>query len=404
MQYNKLSRKVAAIKPSPTLSIAAKAAALNAVGENIISLSTGEPDFDTPETVKEAAQKATKDGKTKYTPVSGIQPLKDAIIDKFRRDNGLLYERDQIIVSNGAKHVIFNALFAMLNPGEEVVIPSPFWTSYPDMVRLCDGVPVFVDCSIEDGFKLKPEALNNAITPKTKCVMLNFPNNPTGVAYTAAELKEILNVLRLQPHVYIISDDIYENIVFDDFEFRSLGQVEPRLYDRIVTVNGVSKSHAMTGWRIGYCGGPRDLVRAMDILQSHSTSNPSSIGQYAALEALTGDYDAWKSANQRLFQERRDIVVSKFRKLPAVRFVIPQGAFYLFLECSALMGSKTKDQRVISNGDVLCEYLLEKAGVAVVPGSAFGAPNCFRLSYAINKERLINGCDAIIQAIEKLAF
>jgi aspartate aminotransferase len=388
------SQALQRVKPSPTVAISAKARALKAEGRNIIALSAGEPDFDTPDNIKEAAIRAIREGKTKYTDPDGIPELKDAVVAKFKRENGLEYKRSQINVSPGGKPVIFNALMATLNPGDEVVIPTPYWVSYPDMALLCGGAPVFVETRAEDGFKLKPENLAKAITPHTKWVLLNSPSNPSGAAYTAAELKAIAAVLLDFPHVMVLTDDIYEHLTYGDFQFSTIAQVEPRLYDRTLTMNGVSKSYSMTGWRIGYAGGPEWLIKAMANVMTQTTSNPCSISQWASVEALNGPQD-FIPKNKKLFQDRRDLVVSMLNQANGLQCPVPEGAFYVYPSIDALIGKRARSGAVIDTDEAFATALLEAEGVAVVHGSAFGLGPAFRVSYATSNAELEDACARI---------
>ena len=382
------------IKPSPTMAVTAKARALKAEGRDVISLGAGEPDFDTPDNIKEAAIRAIREGKTKYTDVDGIPELKDAICAKFKRENGLDYKRSQVNVSPGGKAVIFNAFLATLNPGDEVIIPTPYWVSYPDMALLCGATPVFVDTSIETGFKLKPNDLAKAITPHTKWVLLNSPSNPSGAAYTRDELAALAAVLVDYPHVWVLTDDMYEHLVYEGFEFATIAQVEPRLYERTLTMNGVSKAYSMTGWRIGYAAGPESLIKGMAGVMSQTTSNPSSISQWAAVEALNGTQD-FIPKNQKLFQERRDLVVSMLNQAHGIKCPKPEGAFYVYPSLAQLVGKKTAGGAVIANDEDFARELLEAEGVAVVHGSAFGLSPFFRISYATGLETLEEACHRI---------
>ena len=366
-----LAHRLKQVKASPTVSLFGRVAELRAEGRDIVGLVAGEPDFDTPDNIKQAAIRAINAGHTKYTAVDGIAPLKEAICAKFKRENQLEYSPDQVIVSVGGKHVIFNAFMATLSAGDEVLIPAPYWVSYPEMVLLCDGVPVIVPCRAERGFKLAPEDLEKAITPRTKWVILNSPSNPSGAAYTYHELKQITDVLVRHPHVSVLTDDIYEHLVYGGFTFATAAQVEPSLYERTLTMNGVSKTYCMTGWRIGYAAGPRNVVKAMAAVQSHSTTNPTSISQYAALEALTGPQD-FIDRNVAAFALRRDFVVDALNAIPGVRCHKPEGAFYVFPSCEGLIGKKRPDGVRISNDEDFVRYLLEGAGVGLVFGAAFG--------------------------------
>jgi len=387
------------IKPSPTIAVTTKAAELKAAGKDVIGLGAGEPDFNTPEHICAAAKKAMDDGKTKYTPVGGTPELKKAIIDKFKRENNLDYNPDEIIVGTGGKQVIFNAMLASVNPGDEVIIPAPYWVSYPDIVAFCDGVPVFVDC-VGD-FKLKPEQLEAAITPKTKWLILNSPSNPTGAAYSAAELQALAEVLLRHPHVWVMTDDIYEHLVYDGFKFATIAETEPKLKPRVLTLNGVSKAYSMTGWRIGYGAGDATLIKAMAKLQSQSTSNPCSISQAAAVEALNGDQsflNDWRTA----FAKRRDMVVNALNEIEGISCKTPEGAFYVYPSFEGLLGKKTPDGVEIATSTDLATYLLESVGVAVVPGVAFGLDPYFRISYATSEENLQKACARIAEACAKL--
>lgn len=390
---NRLSR----IKPSPTIAVTNKAKELKAAGRDIIGLGAGEPDFDTPDFIKDAACKAIAAGETKYTAVDGTPALKDAIIAKFKRDNDLDYARDQITVGTGGKQVLYNALMASVNPGDEVLIPAPYWVSYPDMVLLAEGTPVTIECKPENNFKLTAEALEAAITPKTKWLIFNSPSNPTGGAYTRAELKELTNVLVKHPHVYIMTDDMYEHLVYDGFEFCTPAQVAPSLYDRTLTCNGVSKSYAMTGWRIGYAGGPKELIKAMSKIQSQSTSNPSSVSQAAALAALEGDQSFLAERNE-VFKERRNMVVDLLNAAEGLECLKPEGAFYVYPSCAGLIGKKTPDGKIIESDEDFVTYLLESEGVACVQGAAFGLSPYFRISYATSTENLTEACARIQRA------
>ncbi len=396
-----ISDSLGRIKPSPTVALTGKVAELKAQGRDIISLGAGEPDFDTPDHIKEAAIAAIRKGDTKYTPVDGTAAIKDAVIEKFRRDNGLTYKREQITVNCGGKHTIYNALMATLNPGDEVVIPAPYWVSYPDMTLLAGGTPVIVPCSMEAGFKLTAAALDRAITPKTKWVILNSPSNPTGAAYTYDELKALTDVLLKHPHVWVLADDIYEHIIYDGFKFYTVAQVEPKLYDRTLTMNGVAKAYAMTGWRIGFAGGPAALIKAIATVQSQSTSNPCSISQAASVAALTGTQD-FLPIRAAAFQKRRDLVVSMLNQAAGLHCPKPEGAFYVYPSCAGLIGKKTpKGQEIKSDLDV-AGYLLEAEGVAVVHGEAFGLSPHFRISYATSEAELIESCTRIQRACAAL--
>ncbi|MEZ5970560.1 MAG: pyridoxal phosphate-dependent aminotransferase [Hyphomonadaceae bacterium] len=391
---NQVSEALKRVKPSATMAMSAKARALKAAGRDCIALSQGEPDFDTPENIKEAAIRAMREGKTKYTDVDGIPELKDAICAKFKRENELEYRREQINVSPGGKPVIFNAWMATLNPGDEVIIPAPYWVSYPDMAIMCGGTPVFIDTTTENGFKVQPEALAKAITPHTKWLLLNSPSNPSGAAYTREELKALAAVLVDYPQVLILTDDMYEHLTYGDFKFTTIAQVEPRLYERTLTMNGVSKAYSMTGWRIGYAGGPQWLIKAMANVMAQTTSNPCSISQWAAVEALNGTQD-FIPKNKRLFQGRRDLVVSMLNQAKGLRCPTPEGAFYVYPSCAELIGKKTPNGAVIENDEAFAIALLEAEGVAVVHGGAFGLSPNFRISYATSNQCLEDACARI---------
>jgi aspartate aminotransferase len=389
-----LSAALDRVKPSATIAVTDKARALKAAGRNVIGLGAGEPDFDTPANIKLAAIHAIEAGKTKYTDVGGIPELKAAIIAKFQRENGLTYAPNQVVVSTGGKQVLYNALMATINPGDEVIIPAPYWVSYPEMVALAGGEPVPVVCTAEFGFKLQPAALEAAITPKTKWIILNSPSNPTGAAYSRAELKALTDVLVKHPHVWIMTDDMYEHLVYDDFAFFTPAQIEPKLFDRTLTVNGVSKAYSMTGWRIGYAGGPAELIKAMTTIQSQSTSNPSSISQWAAVEALNGPQD-FIPVNNETFKERRDLVVSMLNQAKGISCPRPQGAFYVYPSCAGTIGKTSPTGKVIANDEDFVTELLETEGVAVVQGSAFGLGPAFRISYATKTTDLEDACKRI---------
>ncbi len=379
---------------SATMGVSAKARALAAEGRDIIILSQGEPDFDTPQNIKDAAITAINAGKTKYTDIDGIPELKDAVVAKFKRENGLDYKRSQISIGTGGKQVLFNALMATINPGDEVVMPAPCWVSYADIVQLCGGKPVFANCRIEDGYKLRPEVLEAAITPKTKWFMFNAPSNPTGAAYTRAELKALTDVLLRHPNVWVMTDDMYEHLLFDGLEFCTIAQVEPKLYERTLTVNGVSKAYCMTGWRIGYAGGPEQLIKNMCKLQSQSTSNPSSISQWAGVEALNGPQD-FIPINAEKFRERRDLVVSMLNQAKGIKCPKPQGAFYVYPTCAENIGKTTKSGKKITNDEDFVTALLEEEGVACVHGAAFAMSPFFRVSYALANKDLEEACHRI---------
>lgn len=396
-----LSKNLLRIKQSPTMEITARAQELKSNGSNIISLSVGEPDFDTPQNIKEAGILAINQGKTKYTAVGGMPELKEAICNKFKKDNNLNYSKEQIIVSTGGKQVLFNALLATLNPEDEVIIPAPYWVSYPDMIKLSGGEPVFVEAKLSNGYKLTANELEDAITPKTKWLIFNSPSNPTGAGYSWDELKKLTDVLIKYPNIWIMSDDMYEHLAYDDFNFCTPAQVEPRLFNRTLTTNGVSKGHAMTGWRIGYAAGPVALIDAMRKIQSQSTSNPNTIAQWAALEALNGNQD-YLLENKNIFQERRDIVFDFLNSIEGIECPKPQGAFYIYASISKLIGKRTTKNIQIINDEDFATELLNTEGVAVVFGSAFGLSPAFRVSYATSKKELIEACTRIKRFCESL--
>jgi aspartate aminotransferase len=396
-----IARRMAAIKPSPTIAVTNLARELKAAGRDVIGLGAGEPDFDTPDSIKEAAIAAIRAGQTKYTAVDGTPELKAAVAAKFARENGLEFDIAEISVGTGGKQIIYNALMATLDPGDEVLIPAPYWVSYPDMVLLSGGTPVFVSCPDQTGFKLRPEDLDEAITPRTKWVILNSPNNPTGAAYTAEELRALTDVLLRHPQVWLLTDDIYEHLVYDGFRFVTPLAVEPRLRPRCLTMNGVAKAYAMTGWRIGYAGGPSELIKAMAKIQSQSTSNPCSISQAAAVAALTGPQD-FIAERAAVFCERRDLVVDLLNRAPGLRCHLPEGAFYVYPSAAGVIGRRTPDGAELSDSEGFARYLLEHAGVAVVHGTAFGMDPYFRISYATSTELLEEACRRIIRACESL--
>ena len=392
-----LSRRVQAIKPSPTLAVTARAAKLKAEGKDVIGLGAGEPDFDTPQHIKDAAIVAINKGFTKYTPVGGTATLKQAIIAKFKRDNGLDYTAKQILVSVGGKQSFFNLCLAVINPGDEVIVPAPYWVSYPDIALIAEGKPVIVECGIEQGFKMSPAQLKAAITPKTKIIVINSPSNPTGAMYTAAELTALGEVMRAAPHVLIATDDMYEHVRLTDEKFCNILNVCPDLYPRTMTLNGVSKAYSMTGWRIGYCGGPENIITAMENVQSQSTSNPTSISQVAAEAALNGDQGCI-APMVKAFKERHAFVVETFNKMPGVKCIAAGGAFYAFPDTRGAIASLAKRGVIKAANDLaFSEYLLEKAGVAVVPGSAFGAEGYIRISFATSMENLKTRWSAFIK-------
>ena len=389
-----LSSTLARVKPSPTIAVTNLAAELKAKGQDVIGLGAGEPDFDTPQNIKDGAIAAIVAGKTKYTAVDGIPELKQAVCAKFKRDNGLNYTPAQVSVASGGKQILYNALMATLNPGDEVIIPAPYWVSYPDMVLLAGGTPVFVEGPSQNAYKITPADLEAAITPKTKWFIFNSPSNPTGAGYTAAELKALTDVLMRHPHVWVMTDDMYEHLAYDDFKFATPAQVEPGLYDRTLTCNGVSKAHAMTGWRIGYAAGPVELIKAMSKVQSQSTSNPCTISQWAAVEALNGPQD-YIATNNAIFKRRRDLVVAMLNEAPGVTCPVPEGAFYVYPSITGCMGKTTPAGTVIDTDEIFAKALLEEKGVAVVFGGAFGLSPCFRVSYATADETLREACTRI---------
>ena len=375
------------VKPSATIAVTTKAAELKSAGHDVIGLGAGEPDFDTPDNIKEAAIKAIREGKTKYTPADGLPELKQAICGKFLRENGLTYKPSQVHVAPGGKPVIYNALVATLNPGDEVIVPAPYWVSYPEMVLMAGGEPVIAPCGPNTQYKLTPDALEAAITPRTRWIILNSPSNPTGAAYTKAELRGLADVLLRHPQVWVLTDDMYEHLVYDGFEYWTIAQVEPALYDRTLTMNGVSKAYAMTGWRIGYAAGPEKLIKAMGKVISQTTSNPSSISQYAAIEALNGPQD-FLEPRRKVYQERRDMVVAGLNKCAGLHCPTPEGAFYVYPSCAGVIGKTAPSGKVIENDEDFATELLETEKVAVVFGAAFGMSPAFRVSYATSTEAL----------------
>jgi aspartate aminotransferase len=397
----RISDRLNRIKPSPSSMAGQRARELRAAGRDIIGLTSGEPDFDTPEHIKEAVTRALAEGKTKYTDVSGTPELREAVAEKFRRDNGLDYKASDIIVGTGGKQVIFNAFLATVQAGDEVIVPTPYWVSYPDIVLLADGTPVFVPCAPEKGFKLQPEDLERAITPRTRWLVLNAPNNPSGAAYSRAEMKALTEVLLRHPHVWIMTDDIYEHILYDKREFVTPAQVEPALKERTLTINGVSKSYAMTGWRIGYGAAPTELIKPMIKLQSQSTSNPSSVAQAGALEALRGPqgFIAERTAE---FQARRDAIVPRLNAIDGVSCHMPEGAFYVFPSCEKLLGMKTPQGKRIETSDDFVLYLLDTEGLAVLQGTAYGVPPYFRMSFATSMKNLDEGVNRLARACAAL--
>jgi aspartate aminotransferase len=390
-----LKDSLSRIKPSATMAVTDKARALKAAGRDVIGLGAGEPDFDTPDNIKQAAIKAIESGRaSKYTAVEGLAELKTAVIGKFKRENNLDYKPNQIIVSTGGKQVLYNALMVTLNPGDEVIIPAPYWVSYPDMVLLAGGEPVIVPSRMEDGFKMKPEALEKAITPRTKWIIFNSPSNPTGAAYTKAELKTITDVLVRHPQVWVMTDDMYEHLVYDDFKFATPAEIEPNLYERTLTVNGVSKAYCMTGWRIGYAGGRADLIKAMSMLQSQSTSNPVAVSQWASVEALNGPQD-FIAKHNAIFKERRDLCVSMLNQSNGLHCPKPEGAFYVYPSCAGTMGKTAPSGKKLATDEDFVTELLEAEGVAVVQGTPFGFGPAFRISYATKTEDLEEACRRI---------
>src|SRR5690349_9037160 len=389
-----LADRLARVKPSPTMAMTALATELKAAGRDIISLSVGEPDFDTPANIQEAAIAAMRRGETRYTVFDGSIELKRAVCGKFKRENDLDYETSQITIGSGGKQVLYNALVATINPGDEVVIPAPFWVSYPEMVLLCEGTPVPVACPQNNGFKMRPEDLDAAITPRTKWLILNSPSNPSGAAYTEADLKMLSEVLLSHPHVWVMTDDMYEHLVYDDFEFNTIAQVEPRLYDRTLTVNGVSKTYCMTGWRIGYGAGPQQLIKAMAVLQSQSTHAPNTIAQWASVEALDGPQD-FIPKNNKAFKDRRDLVVSMLNQANGIHCPKPDGAFYVYPSCAGTMGKMAPSGKKLETDEDFVTELLGTEGVAVVQGTPFGYGPAFRISYATKTEDLEEACRRI---------
>jgi aspartate aminotransferase len=390
-----LADRLQCIKPSATIAVTDKARALKLAGRDVIGLGAGEPDFDTPDNIKEAATRAIRDGRaSKYTNVDGIAELKAAVVAKFKRENGLDYKPSQISIGAGGKQVLYNALIATLDPGDEVIIPAPYWVSYPDMVLLAGGTPVAVTATAETGFKLKPEQLEAAITPRTKWLILNSPSNPTGAAYTRSELKALTDVLVKHPHVWVMSDDMYEHLVYDDFVFTTPAQIEPGLYPRTLTVNGVSKAYCMTGWRIGFAGGPAPLIKTMAMIQSQSTSNPAAVSQWASVEALNGPKDFIPKHN-RIFKERRDLCVAMLNQAKGIKCPKPEGAFYVYPSCAGAIGrTAPSGNKIVTDEDFVTE-LLESEGVAVVQGSPFGLGPAFRISYATATSSLQEACERI---------
>ncbi len=394
--------RLSLIKPSPTIAVTQKARDLKAAGKDVIGLGAGEPDFDTPAHIIEAAKKALDDGMTRYTPVNGIPELREAIAAKFKRDNGLEYSIDEITVGCGGKQIIFNAFMATLDPGDEVIIPAPYWVSYPDIALLFGGKPVFVDCPAEKGFRMTPEDLDAAITPKTKWLILNSPSNPSGAAYTRDDLKGLTDVLMKHPHVWVMTDDIYEHVIYDDFEFFTVAQVEPGLWDRTLTLNGMSKAYCMTGWRVGFAAGPKELIKPITMVQSQSTTHTAAVSQAASVEALNGPQD-FIAANNKIFQERRDLVVSMLNQAQGLSCPTPEGAFYVYPSCAGTIGKKTPDGATIETDEDFVTYILESEGVAAVQGTAFGLSPHFRVSYATATDLLEDACQRIQRACAALS-
>ncbi|RPH02633.1 MAG: pyridoxal phosphate-dependent aminotransferase [Candidatus Pelagibacter sp. TMED153] len=388
-----VSNNLKRIKPSPTIAVTQKARELKASGKDIIGLGAGEPDFDTPDNIKEAAIKAIKDGDTKYTAVDGTPALKDAIIKKFKRENNLDYQVDEITVGTGGKQVIYNAMMATLNEGDEVVVPAPYWVSYPDIVLLAGGIPIILECNEKQGFKIDPQELEKSITKKTKWIILNSPSNPTGACYSEKDINEIAKVLKKNPHVYILSDDIYEHVIYEGFKFFTIAQIDS-LKNRVLTMNGVSKAYSMTGWRIGYAAGPKEIIKAIAKIQSQSTTNPSSISQAAAVEALNGVQNFIKE-RAISFQKRRDFVVKALNEIEGIECLNPDGAFYVFPSCKGLIGKKDINGNEIKKDSDFVQSLLENNGIAVVQGSAFGLEGFFRISYATSMENLQKALEKI---------
>ena len=397
----KLSNSIKRIKPSATMAVTQQARELKSQGKDIIGLGAGEPDFDTPEHIKNAAITAINNGDTKYTPVDGTPELKSAIKDKFKRDNNLEYNLDEISVGTGGKQIIFNAFAVTLDKGDDVLIPAPYWVTYPDVVNYFNAQTIFIECSESNNFKITPEQLDESITPSTKWFILNSPSNPTGACYTEKELKDISDILEKNPHVNILTDDLYEHLIYDSTDFYTIAEVNPNLKDRVLTLNGVSKAYAMTGWRIGYAGGNKDLIKAMGKLQSQSTSNPTSISQAAAVEALNGDH-SFISERNLVFKNRRDQLLESLNDMKGITCNTPNGAFYVFPSCKEIIGKKTKDGIEINNDEDFTSALLKHAGVAVVQGSAFGLEGYFRISYATSDENLTNACDRISKFCSEL--
>ncbi len=396
-----ISDSLKKIKPSPTIAVSQKARELKAAGKDVIGLGAGEPDFDTPENIKQAAIKAINEGDTKYTAVDGTPVLKKAIVEKFKKENNLDYTTDQITVGAGGKHVIYNAMMATLNEGDEVIVPAPYWVSYPDIVLLAGGKPIIMECNEKQGFKINPSDLEKFITPKTKWIILNSPSNPTGACYTEKDIREIAKVLEKHSHVYILSDDIYEHVTYEGFKFFTIAQIE-NLKERVLTMNGVSKAYSMTGWRIGYAAGPKEIIKAIAKIQSQSTTNPSSISQAASVEALSGTQDFIKKRADS-FQERRDFVVKALNNIDGIECLNPDGAFYVFPSCKELMGKKDTNGREIKSDTDFVQSLLENSNIAVVQGSAFGLEGFFRISYATSMENLKKALEKISSFCKSLS-
>ena len=397
----KLSKSIKRIKPSATMAVTQQARELKSQGKDIIGLGAGEPDFDTPENIKEAAIAAIKSGDTKYTAVDGTPELKTAIKEKFKRDNDLDYDLDEISVGTGGKQIIFNAFAVTLDQGDEVIIPTPYWVTYPDIVNYFNAKPIFVECSEQNNFKIKPEELEKAINPSTKWFILNSPSNPTGACYTKKELEDIANVLERNPQINILTDDLYEHLIYDEAKFYTIAELAPNLKDRVLTLNGVSKAYSMTGWRIGYAGGNKDLIKAMGKLQSQSTSNPTSISQAAAVEALNGNNNFIVERNL-IFQNRRNNLLKSLNNMEGINCNTPDGAFYVFPSCRDIIGKKTRDNKVINDDEDFTSALLNHAGVSVVQGSAFGLEGYFRISYATSEENLKNACERLSKFCSEL--
>jgi len=396
-----LADRLSRIKPSPTIAVSTKAQELKREGRDVIGLGAGEPDFDTPQHIKDAAAQAAAEGKTKYAPAAGIPELREAVCAKLERDNGLTYTPDQISVGCGGKQTIFNALMATLNPGDEVIVPAPYWVSYTDITLLAEGTPVVVECGVDAGFKLRPDQLEAAITPRTKWLMLNSPSNPTGAGYTADDLKALADVLVRHPHVWVMTDDMYEFIVYDGFEFATIAEVAPELYDRTLTLNGLSKAYCMTGWRVGYAAGTVELIKAMNKLQSQSTTSTSTLSQWAAVAALNGDH-GFIAEHNKAFKERRDLVVSMLNQTDGLSCNTPEGAFYVYPLCDGVIGKTTPQGKTLQTDEDLVSYLLDSEGVAAVHGAAFGLSPYFRISYATSTDLLREACTRIQRACAAL--